>query len=57
MEEQTVAAEALRQTPDRAVRDPRLPSDLTEPGAGDEPMEEGFEKSPVPEPIGGGEGL
>jgi hypothetical protein len=57
VEEQAVSAEPFRDPLDRAVRDLELARDLTQSRAGHEPMEDGFEKPAVPEPVGVREGL
>ena len=57
MKEQAVAAEALHLSLNGAVGDAELAADLTQTGAADEAMEEGFEKTRMSQPIAGREGL
>jgi hypothetical protein len=57
VEEQAVAAQAFRLELEGSVCDTQLSADLSEAGATDEAMEEGFQEIGVSEPIGGGEGL
>ena len=57
MEEQTVAAEALRLMLKRAVGDAELAADLAKTRSPDQPVEERLEKLGVSQPVGGGEGL
>ncbi len=57
MEEQAVAAEALRLMLKRAVGDAELAADLAKTRSPDEPVEERLEKLGVSQPVGGGEGL
>jgi hypothetical protein len=57
VEEQAVAAEAFGLELQGSVRDTELTADLSEAGATDEAMEEGFQEVGVSQPIGGGEGL
>ena len=57
VEEQAVATEAFGLELQGSVRDTQLSADLSEAGATDEAMEEGFQEVGVSEPIGGGEGL
>jgi hypothetical protein len=52
-----VATEAFGLELQGSVRDTQLSADLSETGATDEAMEEGFQEVGVSEPIGGGEGL
>jgi len=57
VEEKAVSAEVFAETLDRRFRDVHLPGDLSEPGAGDQTVEEGFEQIRSAEPVVGGEGL
>jgi hypothetical protein len=57
MKEQTVSAEPLCLVLDRAVGDAELAADLSQAGAADEAMKEGFEQIRVSQPVVGGEGL
>jgi hypothetical protein len=57
MEEKTMPSELLAQALDGVVRDLELAGNLTESGAGDEPVEDGLEKLCMAEPVAGLEGL
>ncbi len=57
VEEQAVAAKALRLELKSSVGDAELSADLTETRATDQAMEEGFEEVGMAEPVGGREGL
>ena len=52
-----MAAEAIGEPTNGAVRDPGFPRNLPEPGAGDESVEEGFEEIPSSKPVVGAERL
>jgi hypothetical protein len=53
MEEKTVSAEAFAETLDRTFGNVHLTGDLSEPGAGDQTVEEGLEELWSAEPVVG----
>jgi hypothetical protein len=53
MEEKTVSAEAFAETLDRTFGNVHLTGDLSEPGAGDQTVEEGLEELRSAEPVVG----